>query len=237
MTLPKPALGVYLVAGWPDVATYRAAVGVLKESADFFELGVPTASPKYDGPFIRRAHREVAVVDWSRPDVATYLMAYWEDHVHDPSRLFRLAVDIGARAVLAPDLLIDFPEELERYLDMSRGHGLSTAFFLPSKFPHVLAKNIAELKPDFIYLGLYAATGIELPIYVERNIELLKKITAGTYIVAGFAIDTPEKAARLIKAGADAVVVGTAFMKKLRSSLEEAASFLESIRTAISNAL
>ncbi|MFN7105182.1 MAG: tryptophan synthase subunit alpha, partial [Pyrobaculum sp.] len=196
----------------------------------------PTANPKYDGPFIRKAHRGVAVVDWSRPDVATYLMAYWEDYVQDPSTLFGLAVEIGARAVLAPDLLIDFPEGLERYLDMSRRHGLSTAFFLPSKFPHVLAKKITELKPDFIYLGLYAATGIELPIYVERNIKLLKKIASDTYIVAGFAIDTPEKAARLIKTGADAVVVGTAFMKKLKSGLGEAASFLESIRTAIGNA-
>ena len=231
MRLPPRALGVYLIAGWPTAEVYRAAVAKLSEAADFFEMGVPTANPKYDGPFIRKAHREVEAPLWLAPPVPTYLMAYWEDYYREPEALFQKAAEVGARAVLAPDLLIDFPQELERYIHLSGQYGLSTAFFLPGKFPHRLAKRLAEA--DFIYLGLYAATGVELPVYVERNIKLLREAAPSAYVVAGFAVDTPEKAAKLIRAGADAVVVGTAYMKRLRQGIEQATSFLKALKAAL----
>ncbi len=230
MTLPRPALGVYLIAGWPDVSTYRDVVRRLEGVIDFFEMGIPTKNPKYDGPFIRRAHGEITTADFSRPRVPTYLMAYWEDY---QTHLFKIASEIGARGVLFPDLLIDFPNALEEYVEMSKRHGLSTVFFIPGKFPYRLARALVDLEPDFIYLGLYAATGIELPVYVERNIKILKSIAPDVYVVAGFAVDTPKKVEMLIRAGADAVVVGTAFMKKLAAGFGDALDFLQSLKKAL----
>lgn len=231
----RPAVGLYLVAGWPDADRYRKGLDIASQYADFFELGVPTANPKYDGPYIRSAHREVAAPVWERPRVPTYLMAYWEDFKTAPERLFSRAAELGARGVLAPDLLVDFPEDLETYIRLSGEWGLSTVFFLPSKFPHRLARRLASAGPDFIYLGLYAATGIELPVYVERNIKILRSEAPGVFIVAGFAIDAPEKAVKAVRAGADGVVIGTAFMKKLKNSPEEAAAFLSAVREALKN--
>ncbi|MCC6021137.1 MAG: tryptophan synthase subunit alpha [Thermoproteaceae archaeon] len=229
----RPGLGVYLLAGWPDVATFMRALGAVGEAADFVELGLPSRNPKYDGPFIRRAHAEAEPVKLARVSGEAFLMAYWEDFAGSPGELFSAAVEVGAAGVLAPDLLIDYPGELQRYIELSRAHGLELAFFLPGKFPHALLRRLASLRPAFIYLGLYAATGVELPVYVERNIRLARELAGDAYLVTGFAIDNPSKAAAVIKAGADAVVVGTAFLRRLKSSVEEAVAFLRELRRAL----
>ncbi|MCU7787047.1 tryptophan synthase subunit alpha [Pyrobaculum sp. 3827-6] len=231
--LRRPGLGVYLVAGWPNREIYGRVVKELGGVVDFYELGVPTRNPKYDGPYIRKAHREVEAPTWLRPEVPTYAMAYWEDYRANPTKLFNLAAEVGARGVLAPDLLIDFHEDLDAYVKLCREFGLAPVFFVPGKFPHKLVERLAAAGPDFIYLGLYAATGIELPVYVERNVRIIRQLVGDVYVVAGFAVDTPAKAARLVEAGADGVVVGTAFMRRLQKSPEEALAFLREIKAAL----
>ena len=226
-------LGVYILAGWPSAEVYRKAVAAAAQVADFVELGLPSRNPKYDGPFIRRAHGEAEHVELGLVPGEVYVMAYWEDHAAKPEALFEAAAAAGARGVLAPDLLIDFPPELGRYVELARRFKMEPVFFVPGKFPHDLVRRLASYRPAFIYLGLYAATGIELPVYVERNIKVFREVAPGVFLVAGFAIDSPQKAAAVVRAGADAVVVGTAFLRRLRSSVEEAVAFLREIKRAL----
>lgn len=226
-------LGVYILAGWPSAEVYRKAVAAAAQVADFVELGLPSRNPKYDGPFIRRAHDEAEPVELGLVPGEVYVMAYWEDHAAKPEALFEAAAAAGARGVLAPDLLIDFPSELGRYIELARRFKMEPVFFVPGKFPHGLVRRLASYRPAFIYLGLYAATGIELPVYVERNIKVFREVAPEVFLVAGFAIDSPQKAAAVVRAGADAVVVGTAFLRRLRSSVEEAVAFLREIKRAL----
>jgi tryptophan synthase, alpha chain (EC 4.2.1.20) len=226
-------LGVYILAGWPSAEVYRRAVTAAAQVADFVELGLPSRNPKYDGPFIRRAHGEAEPVELGLVPGEVYVMAYWEDHAAKPEALFEAAAAAGARGVLAPDLLIDFPPELGRYVELARRFKMEPVFFVPGKFPHGLVRRLASYRPAFIYLGLYAATGIELPVYVERNIKVFREAAPEVFLVAGFAIDSPQKAAAVVRAGADAVVVGTAFLRRLRSSVEEAVAFLREIKRAL----
>jgi len=226
-------LGVYILAGWPSADVYRKAVAAAAQVADFIELGLPSRNPKYDGPFIRRAHGEAEPVELGVVPGEVYVMAYWEDYAARPEALFEAAAAAGARGVLAPDLLIDFPSELERYVELTRKFKMEPVFFVPGKFPHGLVRRLASYRPAFIYLGLYAATGIELPVYVERNIKVFREVAPDVFLVAGFAIDSPQKAAAVVRAGADAVVVGTAFLRRLRSSVEEAVAFLGEIKRAL----
>jgi tryptophan synthase, alpha chain (EC 4.2.1.20) len=226
-------LGVYILAGWPSAEVYRKAVAAAAQVADFVELGLPSRNPKYDGPFIRRAHGEAEPVELGLVPGEVYVMAYWEDHAAKPETLFETAAAAGARGVLAPDLLIDFPPELGRYVELARRFKMEPVFFVPGKFPHGLVRRLASYRPAFIYLGLYAATGIELPVYVERNIKVFREVAPEVFLVAGFAIDSPQKAAAVVRAGADAVVVGTAFLRRLRSSVEEAVAFLREIKRAL----
>lgn len=226
-------MGVYILAGWPSADVYRKAVAAVAQIADFVELGLPSRNPKYDGPFIRRAHGEAEPVELGAVPGEVYVMAYWEDYAARPEALFEAAAAAGARGVLAPDLLIDFPSELERYMELTRRFKMEPVFFVPGKFPHGLVRRLASYRPAFIYLGLYAATGIELPVYVERNIKVFREAAPDVFLVAGFAIDSPQKAAAVVRAGADAVVVGTAFLRKLASSVEEAVAFLREIKRAL----
>jgi tryptophan synthase alpha chain len=226
-------LGVYILAGWPSAEVYRKAVAAAAQVADFVELGLPSRNPKYDGPYIRRAHGEAEPVELGLVPGEVYVMAYWEDHAARPEALFEAAAAAGARGVLAPDLLIDFPLELGRYVELARRFKMEPVFFVPGKFPHGLVRRLASYRPAFIYLGLYAATGIELPVYVERNIKVFREVAPEVFLVAGFAIDSPQKAAAVVRAGADAVVVGTAFLRRLRSSVEEAVAFLREIKRAL----
>jgi tryptophan synthase alpha subunit len=169
-------LGVYLLAGWPNAEVYRKAAEAAAGAADFIELGLPSRNPKYDGPFIRRAHGEAEPVELGLVPGEVYVMAYWED-----------------------------------------------------------VRRLASYRPAFIYLGLYAATGIELPVYVERNIKIFREVAPNVFLVAGFAIDSPQKAAAVVRAGADAVVVGTAYLRRLKNSVEEATAFLREIKKAITS--
>jgi tryptophan synthase alpha chain len=226
-------LGVYILAGWPSAEVYRKAVAAAAQVADFVELGLPSRNPKYDGPYIRRAHGEAEPVELGLVPGKVYVMAYWEDYAARPEALFEAAAAAGARGVLAPDLLIDFPSELGRYVELARRFKMEPVFFVPGKFPHGLVRRLASYRPAFIYLGLYAATGIELPVYVERNIKVFREVAPEVFLVAGFAIDSPQKAAAVVRAGADAVVVGTAFLRRLRSSVEEAVAFLREIKRAL----
>ncbi len=224
---------MYILAGWPSAEVYRKAVTAAAQVADFVELGLPSRNPKYDGPYIRRAHGEAEPVELGLVPGEVYVMAYWEDYAARPEALFEAAAAAGARGVLAPDLLIDFPPELGRYVELARRFKMEPVFFVPGKFPHGLVRRLASYRPAFIYLGLYAATGIELPVYVERNIKVFREVAPEVFLVAGFAIDSPQKAAAVVRAGADAVVVGTAFLRRLRSSVEEAVAFLREIKRAL----
>jgi tryptophan synthase alpha chain len=228
-------LGVYILAGWPSAEVYRKAVTAAAQVADFVELGLPSRNPKYDGPYIRRAHGEAEPVEPGAVPGEVYVMAYWEDHAAKPEALFEAAAAAGARGVLAPDLLIDFPPELGRYVELARRFKMEPVFFVPGKFPHGLVRRLASYRPAFIYLGLYAATGIELPVYVERNIKVFREVAPEVFLVAGFAIDSPQKAAAVVRAGADAVVVGTAYLRRLKNSVEEATAFLREIKKAITS--
>lgn len=237
--LPRPGLGVYITARWPDPSAFSSFLKAIESLADFVEVGLPSENPKYDGPFIRASHRSVpvkgleAVKGMSFPK-NTVLMGYAEDFAGKFDELARVASEAGAASVLLPDLLIDTPERLDDYVNAMRSHGLEVAFFLPGKFPYQLAERLARHDPLFIYIGLYAATGIKLPVYVERNIRIARAHIGDVYLVAGFAIDSGEKARAVVEAGADGVVVGTAAMRLVKErGLDAALGFLNEIKRSI----
>lgn len=239
VALPRPGLGVYITAQWPDPAAFSSFLKALDGLADFVEVGIPTNNPKYDGPFIRSSHKSTpikglkAIEGIPLPRNAV-LMGYAEDFAGKFDELARAAAEAGATSVLLPDLLIDMPERLDDYVKAMKSHGLETTFFLPGKFPYQLAERLARHNPLFIYIGLYAATGIKLPVYVERNIRIAKAHIGDTYLVAGFAIDSGEKARAVIEAGADGIVVGTAAMRLLKErGLDAALNLLVEIKGSI----
>ncbi|ADY01627.1 tryptophan synthase, alpha subunit [Vulcanisaeta moutnovskia 768-28] len=221
MDIRKPGLGAYITATYPNKETFLNAVKCLSGVSDFLEIGIPTQNPKYDGPVIRKTHfgSELKGLDAIRVtkygDVPTILMGYIDDYVNNLGLVTETASEVGASSVLFPDLLFEHLDMLENYINAMREYSLRPTFFISSNTPYTLVGTLIKYEPLFIYLGLYAATGIKLPLYIERNVREVRKLVDNITLIAGFAINTPEMVKLVISAGADAVVVGTALVDKL----------------------
>ena len=235
MELSRPGFSVYLTLGYPEPARSLEVLEALSGCVDFYELGLPTRRPKYDGPTIRMTHRravEAGVVGLEALRLLEgglekpfTVMAYMEDYADGRGLrgLLEEAASAGALCVLLPDLPFEYPERLEEYVDESLRAGLRPCFFASSRFPHRWLQLYADMRPLYIYLGLQPATGVELPIAVEKNVRLARRLVGDRYLLTGFAVRRPETAAALIRAGADAVVVGSAVARALEEGGVEAA--------------
>ena len=250
MELSRPGFSVYLTLGYPGPAEFPRVLEALSGCVDFYELGLPTRRPKYDGPTVRMSHRRVVeagveglaalrILEGLELGKPYTLMAYMEDYEGREAlrALLEAAASAGALCVLLPDLAFDYPERLGEYVEESERAGLRPCFFASSKFPHSWLQRYAALRPLYIYLGLQPATGVELPIAVEKNVRLARMLVGGEYLLTGFAVRRPETAAALVRAGADAVVVGSAVIRLLDSGgVDEARRLACSLHEAVHGA-
>lgn len=241
------SLGVYVPLNFPNKEEFSKLVETLSECVDFFEIGVPSLKPKYDGPVIRTAHALVASKGYPvgfeaiknlprASEKPSIVMSYFEDiGLENLAEAVQHIAGLGYDSLLLPDLPFDYADAVNDYVDAVRGAGLKPVFFASSKFPHRWFTMYASYEPLFIYLGLQPSTGVTLPIAVERNIELARKLVGDVFLVVGFAIREPEQAKRLIRAGADAVVVGSEILRRVSSSgLSDAKKFVCVMRNAVS---
>lgn len=245
----RRALIVYLTAGDPYVG-----LEVIKELAcygvDVFEFGVPTSKPKYDGLTIRASHKRaieakvtleksfsiIKDVEVENKIVLAYFDIAKEFGLEDFMSLVAYA---GVKAVIFPDLLIDYLEDVEDYLRLCEKYELERVFFITSSFPHKLIHHLSRLDSAFIYLGLMASTGVFLPISAAKNISIVKEIIGNTPLVVGFAINDPQHVLAYVRSGADGVVVGSAIIKLIvdeshpNLGRRKLARFIESIRRVL----
>lgn len=236
-----PSFGVYLLLGHPTPSAFLDALEGLRACTDFYEIGIPSPRPKYDGPVIRRAHRSVIErgghrVGLPRADGSpAIVMAYLEDMGLDGlERLSREAALRGYSSVLLPDLLFEYYDLVGEYVEIVKGAGMRPSFFASSRFPHRVLERLREEDPLLVYLGLQPSTGVRLPISVERNVRLARRILGdGVFLLAGFAVRSPDAVRRLIEAGADGVVVGSALIERLeRLGVEAAVEYACSLHEA-----
>jgi len=252
MGLPRPAYSSYLTIAWPSPSSFKELAAPIAGCSDFLELGLPARNPLYDGPTIRRTHREalaaaegmdrralLRLAAESAGDTPFTVMTYlWE---HGGAKGLRgLVEDVaaaGAAGLLLPDLLFEHPGLLGEYVDAVRGAGMRPAFFVSSKFPHRLLSRLASLDPLFIYLGLQPATGAGLPVAVLDNVALARRLAGSAYLLAGFSVRGPGDAVGLVGAGADAVVIGSELVRRALSGGPAAAASLAcEVRRAVRGA-
>ncbi len=219
-----------MTAGWPDPARFSVLLERLGGCIDFIEVGIPSERPLYDGPVIRSTHREVvsqgisasrsvsivreAVRDAGKPLI---VMAYLSDFKGDVRTLAEIASSMEASSLLVPDMLFEYYYFLDEYVDAVRSLGMRPSFFVSSKFPHGVLRRISSADALLIYIGLQPATGVSLPVGILDNVSLARKLVGENYLLAGFSIRDPETARALIAAGADAVVVGSELVRKVKS--------------------
>jgi tryptophan synthase alpha chain len=236
------ALIPFLTAGDPDLETTAKALRVLDRSgADLIELGVPYTDPLADGPVIQAAatraldrgvtlENVLELVQSAKNEIKApiILFTYYNPIYYRGIEAFldRLA-GAGVRGLVVPDLPL---EEAGTLLAPADERGIDVTLLVAPTSPIERIQAIAQQSRGFLYLvSVTGVTGVRTQVGTRVE-ELLKTIRTQTDkpIGVGFGISGPEQARQVRKWGADAVIVGSAIVKRLaENSPEEGVKSIE----------
>jgi tryptophan synthase alpha chain len=243
----------FLTAGDPDLATTAKALEVLANNgADLIELGVPYSDPLADGPTIQAAatralQKGVQLEDVlaivkdavTKIDVPIILFTYYNPIYYRGVESFLKQIkEAGVSGLVVPDLPL---EEAETLLKLAAEIGIEVILLVaPTSSPERI-KAIAQKSQGFIYLvSVTGVTGVRSQMAAEVQ-DLLVNLRHATDkpIGVGFGISDPQQAKQIKDWGADAVIVGSAIVKRLESETPESelkaiAQFCNSLKQAIS---
>ncbi len=246
------ALIPFITAGDPDLETTAKALRVLDASgADIIELGVPYSDPLADGPVIQAAATRALRQGVKLEDVLTIVKEAQSD-IKAPIILFTYYNPIfyrgvdsflqqikaaGVEGLVVPDLPL---EEAETLLKPAAQMGIEVTLLVAPTSPMERIKAIADQSQGFIYLvSVTGVTGMRTQV-ATRVEDLLKNLRSATdkAIGVGFGISEPEQALQVKNWGADAVIVGSACVKRLAQGTPEQgltalAEFCHSLKQAI----
>ena len=243
----------FITAGDPDLATTAKAIEVLANNgADLIELGVPYSDPLADGPTIQAAATRALQKGVQLEDVLAIvkdtvgkikvpiiLFTYYNPIYYRGIESFLKQIkEVGVSGLVVPDLPL---EEAETLLDSAKEIGIEVILLVAPTSSTERIKAIAAKSQGFIYLvSVTGVTGVR-----SQMAEGVKDLVASLHsasdkpIGVGFGISAPEQAKQVKDWGADAVIVGSAIVKRLAEGTSEAglkaiAEFSQSLKQAIS---
>jgi tryptophan synthase alpha chain len=225
----QSALIPFVTAGDPSLETTAEALKILDANgADFIELGVPYSDPLADGPVIQAAATRALNRGTSLNDVLKMAQSL-TNNLRSPIILFtyynpilnlgiqnflKKVAAAGIKGLVIPDLPL---EEADEILELADKEGIDVILLVTPTTPKERIEAIARQSRGFIYLvSVTGVTGVRAEIQerVKTVIEDIRKVTDKP-IAVGFGISSPEQARQLVDWGADAVIVGSAFVKRL----------------------
>ena len=231
----RPALVTYFMGGDPDYETSLEIMKVLPAAgADVIELGAPFSDPMADGPAIQMAGqralkngqtmkktlqmaREFRKGDDTTPIV---MMGYYNPiYVYGVERFLEDALEAGIDGLIVVDLPAEMDDELcvparKKDINFIR---LTTPTTDDKRLPKVLTNTSGFV----YYVSMTGITGSALPdpSKIAAAVGRIKSQT-DLPVCVGFGVKTAEHA-RLIGASADGVVVGTAIVNQVATSLDK----------------
>ena len=253
----RAALVPFVTAGDPDPEVTRRLLPRLVEAgADVIEVGVPFSDPMADGPVIQRAgERALAAgaslsgaLDLVRgfratdPRTAVVLMGYLNPiAAMGPVRCADEAAAAGVDGVIVVDMP---PEEGEPLLGALRERGIDPVFLLsPTTSTERMRRIAAEGAGFLYYVSLKGITGAG-HLDARAVAEALARVRAVSDLPVGVGFGIADAdSARRIAAVADAVVVGSAIVRRIEEALDDperipdrVAAFVAELRGAVDTA-
>lgn len=224
----------YLAVGSPSVAgTIAAFEAMVDAGVDAVEVGLPYSDPVIDGPTIQEAAdaalragtriRDVLhTVERIAPRVPAVIMTYWNPVLR--YGVDRFAADLasaGGDGLITPDLI---PDEGAPWLAASDKHDLDRIFLVsPSSTDARIAATTAACR-GFVYAtSVMGVTGAREQTSTAAP-TLVSRVRAATSLPVGvgLGVRNGEQAAE-VASYADAVIVGSAFVRCLLDAPDEAA--------------
>ena len=246
------ALIPFITAGDPDLATTAKALEVLANNgADLIELGVPYSDPLADGPTIQAAatralQKKVQLEDVlaivkqvaGKINIPIILFTYYNLIYYRGIEAFLQQVhEAGVSGLVVPDLPL---EEAEVLLEPAAKIGIEVTLLVAPTSSKERIEAIAARSQGFIYLvSVTGVTGVRSQM-ATGIFDLLADLHDSTDkpIGVGFGISNPEQAKQVKDWGADAVIVGSAIVKRLAQNTPEVGlkaigEFCHSLKQAI----
>jgi tryptophan synthase alpha chain len=230
----RAALVTFVTAGDPDLETSaRILAGLPAAGADIIEFGMPFTDPMADGPAIQAAGLRAlkagttltktlgVIAGFRKQDDKTpiILMGYFNPiYIYGVERFLVDAKAAGVDGLIVVDLP---PEEDDELCLPALKAGIAfIRLATPTTDDKRLPKVLQNTSGFVYYVSITGITGAATPDFgaVASAVGRIKKHTE-LPVCVGFGVKTAEHA-RAIAEGADGVVVGSALVEAVRTSLD-----------------
>ena len=245
------ALMPFIMAGDPNIEkTSKILLKLQEKGADLIELGIPYSDPLADGPIIQFSATK-ALHSGTTSIKVIQLLESLKDKLHVPIILFtyfnpilsfglekfcELSSKAGVAGLIIPDLPL---EESYKFSKIISSYSIDLILLVAPTTPFERMKNISNNTKGFTYL--VSVTGVtgernSMENRVESLITKLKEISIKP-VAVGFGISTPDHIVKVRRWGADGVIIGSAFVKRISNCNEievvnEIGNFCEEMRKA-----
>jgi tryptophan synthase alpha chain len=230
------------------------AEALITGGVDILELGLPFSDPIADGPTIQAASVRALqagttpkmVLEMAREikrkhDVPMVVMTYYNPVFRMGLKpFFSYAKECLVDGLIVPDLPV---EEAANYVKTAQANGVDTIFLAAPSTSTTRLKKIVACSSGFLYLvSRFGVTG-ERETIGDSTIQLIKRVLPFTNgrvpLAVGFGVSKPEHAQQIIGAGADGVIVGSAFVNviqrnggKIDKTIVELSELARQLKTA-----
>ena len=225
----RTALIPYVMASDPSPEiTLPLMHAMVAAGADMIELGAPFSDPMADGPVIQLAAERSLEHNTSLHDVFSLVSEFRKQDDKTPvivmgylnpievmgyQAFAQQAAASGIDGVITVDMP---PEEAGDYVPALKSQGLDPIFLLAPTSTQARIKKLAEVASGFVYYvslkGVTGAATLDVSSVEEKVAEIRQFIDLPVGV--GFGISDAESAAK-VSACSDAVVVGSAIVKKM----------------------
>lgn len=238
----------YFTAGDPKPENAVPMMHAMVEAgADLIELGVPFSDPMAEGPVIQRAMERALEHNVSLRDVIAMVAEFRQKDQETPVILMgylnpvevmgyaefaKIASQAGVDGILTVDIP---PEEAEDYVSAMKTEGLDRIFLISPTTTNERIKAISDASGGFLYYvslkGVTGAGHLDVKAVEDRvsNIRTLTDLPVGV----GFGIKDAESAAS-IGSVADAVIVGSAIIKRIEENLDSSDNAIKAVSELLS---
>jgi tryptophan synthase alpha chain len=230
----RAALVGYLPAGFPDLDGSIAAIRAMVESGvDIVEVGLPYSDPVIDGPVIQQATQRALAAGFRVRDLSqvveaiaevapTLVMTYWNPvERYGVDEFASMLAAAGGAGLITPDLI---PDEATEWIAASDRHDLDRVFLVaPSSTDERIERTVAASR-GFVYAtSLMGVTGTRDQVSAAGAlvVERVRKAT-DLPVGVGLGVSDGDQAAE-VAGYADAVIVGSAFVRRVLDSADRAA--------------
>jgi tryptophan synthase alpha chain len=237
----------FAVAGDPDLKTSENIFkAYIAGGADILEIGYPFSDPVADGPVNQRAAQRAiagglnhksffALIKRLRAvtDIPMGLLCYANTVQHRGlDRFCKESADAGLDSLLVADMP---PEESGELQKAMHRYDLGRVFIVSELTPAKRMRFITSQVDSFVYVvSRLGATGVgkTLSGSVSSTLRRLKNITKKPLAV-GFGISTQEHVKAVCKAGADAVIVGSALVALIEKNIGNKKTLLRTLARTV----